>query len=67
MSIEETPKRKTHTSNEVKKKYNDKTYALYSVKFRKIEDADIIKLIGDEKAKGFSTSQAFKNLIRANA
>ena len=57
-------KRKTVTSSEVKKRYNDKTYETYSLKFRKIEDADVIKLIEEEKAKGFQTSEAFKNLLR---
>lgn len=64
MSTEEKTKRKTVTSNEVKKRYNDKTYIPYSVKFRKIEDADIIKLIEDEKAKGFTTTEAFRNLLK---
>ena len=64
MDNQEKPKRKTHTSNEVKKRYNDKTYTQYAIKLRKVEDADIIALIEAEKAKGFTTSGAIKNLIR---
>ena len=56
--------RKTTTSTEVKKRYNDKTYERYAIALRKIEDADIIELIEAEKAKGFQTTEAIKNLIR---
>lgn len=63
-SIEELKKRKTHTSSEVKARYNKKTYKSYNVNFRKIEDADIIDTIETEKAKGFTTSEAFKRLLR---
>lgn len=64
MSEKETAKRKTTTSNEVKKRYNDKTYTQYSIKLRNVEDADIISLIEAEKTKGFQTTEAIKNLIR---
>ena len=57
-------KRKTHTSNEVKKRYNDKTYAQYAIKLRKVEDADVINLIENEKQKGYGTTEAIKRLIR---
>ena len=60
----EKPKRKTHTSNEVKKRYNDKTYQQYALKLRKVEDADIIAMIDAERAKGYQTSESIKNLIR---
>lgn len=59
-------KRKTHTSSEVKKRYNDKTYQRYQLALRKEDDVEIIQLIEDEKAKGFSTSEAIKNLILKN-
>ena len=56
-------KRKTYTSNEVKQRYNKKTYQQYGVKFRLQEDAEIIQLVEQEKAKGYNTSEAFKRLI----
>jgi len=60
----DTHKRKTTTSNEVKYRYNAKTYAQYNIKLRKDTDADIIALIEAEKAAGATTSEAIKNLIR---
>ena len=60
------PKRKTFTSNEVKLKYNKKTYQQYCIKFRKVEDVDYINAIETEKSKGYTTSEAFKRLIKIN-
>lgn len=60
----ESQKRKTTTSNEVKYRYNAKTYAQYNIKLRKDTDVDIIALIEAEKAAGATTSEAIKNLIR---
>ena len=57
-------KRKTYTSSAVKKRYNEKTYTRYMINLRKVEDADIISLIEAEKAKGASTSEAIKTLIK---
>ena len=59
----EKPKRKTRTSSEVKTRYNKKTYQQYMLSLRKVDDADIIEMIEAEKAKGFGTSEAIKNLI----
>lgn len=56
-------KRKTHTSSEVKARYNAKTYKQYSLNLRKVEDAATIAKIEAEKAKGYTTSQAIKRLI----
>ena len=63
--MEERKKRKTYTSSEVKKRYNDKTYKKYSINLRKVEDSDIIRLIEAEKEKGFGTTEAIKNLIES--
>lgn len=57
------PKRKTHTSSEVKARYNAKTYKQYTFSLRKVEDAAMIEKIEAERAKGYSTSEAIKNLI----
>ncbi len=57
-------KRKTHTSNDVKNRYNQKTYVQYGIKLRKVEDAEIIDLIEKEKQKGFGITEAIKNLIQ---
>ena len=61
---QEKPKRKTHTSNEVKSRYAAKTYNRLMLTLRKAEDADIIAMIDAERAKGYQTSEAIKNLIR---
>lgn len=61
---EEVTKRRTHTSSEVKTRYNKKTYVQYNIKLRRIEDADIIRLIEQEKSQGLGTSDAIKNLIK---
>lgn len=61
---EQQEKRKTYTSTEVKTRYNKKTYVQYSIKLRRVEDADIINLIEKEKNNGFGTSEAIKNLIK---
>lgn len=61
---EEIKKRKTHTSSEVKNRYNQKTYVQYAIKLRKVEDAEIIDLIEKEKQKGFGITEAIKNLIK---
>lgn len=66
MSTIEQNKRKTHTSTQVKARYNKKTYKNYNCNFRIIEDAKVIELIEGEKLKGFSTSIAIKNLILNN-
>ena len=63
MSTNETPKRKTTTSSAVKKRYMDKTYKIYNIKLRLVEDAQIIELIEAEKAKGYQTTEAFRNLL----
>ena len=65
-SKELKPKRKTFTSNEVKKRYNDKTYASYTLRFRKKEDADIIDLIESGKEHNIAPSETIRRLIRNN-
>lgn len=57
-------KRKTHTSSEVKARYNKKTYKNYNINFRINEDADIIDIIEKEKGKGANTTEAFRKIIR---
>lgn len=57
-------KRKTYTSNEVKNRYREKTYVQYLLSLRKEDDAELIARIEAEKAKGFGTTEAIKNLIK---
>lgn len=57
-------KRKTKTSNEVKKRYDDKTFCNYKVMLRKVEDADLIAKIENLKQHGTKTSDAFKKIMR---
>lgn len=53
---------------EAQKRYSEKTYQKVSIVFRKDEDADILDLIKDEQAKGYSLREAIRNLIfRDNA
>ena len=55
-----------YTSNEAKKRYNDKAYNSYLVRLRKVEDADLIARIEALKASGVPTTEAFRQLIREN-
>lgn len=64
MADKEIKKRKTHTSTEVKARYNKKTYKNYNVNLRMKEDADIIQMIEREKELGASTTEAFRKLLR---
>lgn len=59
-------KKKYYTSNESKLRYNNKTYKNYSIRFRLVDDADLIELIEREKAKGLGNREAFRNLIKIN-
>lgn len=63
-SIDDQKKRKTHTSNEVKARYNAKTYKRYALVLRKDSDQDIIEMIEAERAQGLGTGEAIKKLIR---
>lgn len=45
-------------------KYHKKTYERYNVSIRKVDDADIIAALNELFSLGFSTSEAFKILIR---
>lgn len=54
------------TSNEAKKRYNDKAYNSYLVRLRKVEDAELIARIEALKASGVPTTEAFRQLIREN-
>lgn len=61
---EEIKKRKTYTSTEVTQRYQKKVYKKYTIALRKIEDRDCIDAIEDEIAKGSTTSEAVKKIIR---
>lgn len=54
------PKRKTTTSTEVKRRYNEKTYKRYQIYMRIEEDADAIAYIEEEKQRGANTSEIFR-------
>lgn len=53
-------------SNEVYKRYADKTYNQYMLKLRKVEDAELIAKIEALKASGLSATGAIKKLIQGN-
>lgn len=59
-----TAKRKTHTSNEVKKRYNDKTYQYYKINLRKDDDAELIQYIEEQKKNGVSPSETLRQLFK---
>lgn len=60
----EKPKRKTRTSNEVKKRYNDKTYKQYAIKLRYDTDGPLIQAIERLKEQGISTTEAIKIALK---
>lgn len=65
MARKENPVKKTSNAQlEASAKYNAKTYTRYYVSLRKIDDADILSALDELFSIGFSTSEAFKLLIR---
>ena len=60
----EKPKRKTRTSNEVKKRYNDKTYKQYAIKLRYDTDGPLIQAIEQLKEQGINTTEAIKIALK---
>lgn len=57
-----TNKRKTKTSNEVKKRYEDKAYKKYLLRLRHDTDKELIKYIESEQEKGKQTTEIFREL-----
>ena len=57
-------KRKTHTSSEVKKRYNDKTYTRFQISLRKGEDAELIAYIEQAKQNGESVTEVMRKLYK---
>ena len=55
-----------HTSNEAKKRYNDKAYNSYLIRLRKVEDAELSARVEELKASGVPATEAFRQLIREN-
>lgn len=60
-----TTKRKTHTSTEVKKRYNDKTYTRFQISLRKDDDAELIAYIEEQKQNGISVTEIVRNLYNS--
>ena len=50
-------------SSAVMKRYTDKTYNIYTIKLRKVEDADLIARIEAVRAEGLSATAAIKKLL----
>lgn len=48
---------------EAQRRYELKTYNVYTVKLRKVEDAELIARVEALRASGLSTTVAFKKLI----
>lgn len=57
-----TNKRKTKTSKEVKKKYEDKVYKKFLVRLRNDTDEELINYIELQQEKGVQTSEIFRRL-----
>lgn len=57
-------KRKTFTSSEVKKRYNDKTYKRYNLTLRLDTDSELIAKLDEIIASGKSQSDAVKELLK---
>lgn len=51
---------------EAQRRYELKTYNVYTVKLRKVEDAELIAKIEALKASGLSATGAIKRLIQDN-
>ena len=65
MPDEQKPKRKTHTSQEVIKRYQDKTYRRYNLMLRYDTDSDLIDLIDKYMVNGYdSPTKAIKAIMR---
>ncbi len=54
--------RKTHTSTEVKQRWNDKTYRRYQAFFRYDTDKDIIDWIENHKEE-YGTTNIFRDAV----
>lgn len=57
-------KKKPHTSNEVIKRYKDKTYKTYTANLRKVDDYDIIKFLEAEKKIGINPTDVIRKFVR---
>ncbi len=51
---------------EAQRRYELKTYNVYTVKLRKVEDAELIARVEALRASGLSATAAFKKLINDN-
>lgn len=51
---------------EAQRRYELKTYNVYTVKLRKVEDAELIAKVEALRASGLSTTSAFKQLVSNN-
>lgn len=49
---------------EASKKYKKRVYTRYTLSLRKIEDADILSALDELFEQGYTTTEAFKILIR---
>ena len=49
---------------EASEKYKKRVYARYTLSLRKIEDADILSALDELFEQGYTTTEAFKTLIR---
>ena len=57
-------KKKPHTSNEVIKRYKDKTYNIIGIKLRKVDDYDVIKFLDAEIQRGVSATDVIRKFVR---
>lgn len=51
---------------EAQRRYELKTYNVYTVKLRKVEDAELIAKVEALRASGLSATAAFKKLVNDN-
>ena len=56
--------RKTTTSYEVKRRWDEANLTTYAVRLRKDLDADLIAYIEDRKAQGHNTSSIFREAVQ---
>lgn len=66
MSIEENPKRKTHTSAAAVKKYKAKNYTQFKIELNLQKDADILEYLSMQENKTLYIKELIRADIRTN-
>ena len=60
----EDPNDKVNRTRQVLRRYKTKTYKPYTVNLRKVDDADCINFLEEQKKLGLSPTEVFRKLVR---